>query len=89
MNSKQEEKWQAALCLKSCSKGAKQKRVYGGFFTKELDAAKKVNELCDEYNMEHKNPGIGSQPTEQKEIVKRSFCFYKKKDLPKNHHRRV
>ena len=33
---------------------------YGGCFNDELDAAKRVNELCKELGIPEKNPGIGT-----------------------------
>jgi len=45
-------KWYAHLSL--CSG----KRKYGGIFDDELDAAKKVNQLCEELNISPRNPEI-------------------------------
>ena len=37
-----------------------QKPKYGGIFNNELDAAKRVNQLCDECGIPQKNLGIGT-----------------------------
>merc|ERR1712034_199927 len=42
-------------------------KKYGGCFDDELDAAKKVNQLCEEYGMPHKNTGISEIPKQQHE----------------------
>jgi len=57
-------KWYAYLNLK----GRKQK--YGGTFKNELDAAKRVNQLCEEMKILPKNPeieGMPNQPPQKKE----------------------
>ena len=36
---------------------------YGGLFVNELDAAKRVNQLCDEFGIKQKNSGINSNLT--------------------------
>jgi hypothetical protein len=55
---KQRCKWYARLHLK----GGKQK--YGGYFENEMDAAKKVNELCEEIGIPPSNPGIIKIPNQ-------------------------
>ena len=42
-----------------------QKRCYGGTFDYEIDAVKKVNQLCDELGIERKNPAIDAMPSEK------------------------
>merc|ERR1712034_34880 len=44
-------------------KGQKQK--YGGMFKNELDAAKRVNQLCQELRIPLQNPAISAVPNEQ------------------------
>ena len=48
----QNRKWLAQLCLGS------QTKIFGGLFFDEREAAKKVNNLCDEYDVEYKNPEL-------------------------------
>ena len=45
-------KWYAKVCLK----GGKQK--YGGMFKDELDAVKRVNQVCEELGIPPQNPAI-------------------------------
>jgi len=45
-------KWSVLVHLKG------QKSKYGGSFTDELDAAKRVNQVCEEMNIPLRNPGI-------------------------------
>ena len=44
-------------------KGQTQK--YGGIFKDELDAAKKVNQLCEKLGIPPKNPEISGIPNQQ------------------------
>jgi len=52
--------WNTQLQLKNES------TKYGGTFNYELDAAKRVNQLCEESGINVKNPGISGMPNEQK-----------------------
>merc|ERR1712034_278211 len=45
------------------SKG--QKTKYGGYFKDELDAAKRVNQLCEELEIPLQNPEISAVPNQQ------------------------
>jgi len=63
-------KWDATLH----SKGNKQR--YGGRYNNELDAAKRVNQLCEEVKIPLKNPGISSMP-KQKLQIKQPTSQYK------------
>merc|ERR1712034_136957 len=45
-------------------KGQKQK--YGGYFNDELDAAKRVNQLCEELRIPFQNPEVSATPQYQK-----------------------
>merc|ERR1712034_163771 len=38
---------------------------YGGYFEDELDAAKRVNQLCKEFGIPSLNPEIGARPNQQ------------------------
>ena len=42
---------------------------FGGLFDDELDAAKKVNQLCEEFGIPHKNPGINAIPNQQWTVI--------------------
>ena len=53
-------KWLAQLKLQW-----EEKNKYFGAFDEELDAAKKVNQICEEHGIPLKNPGIGMIPTQQ------------------------
>merc|ERR1711925_41680 len=50
----------------------RQKQKYGGMFKDELDAAKRVNQLCQELRIPLQNPAISAMPNEQ----------YQKKEKP-------
>ena len=52
-------------------KGQKQK--YGGQFNDKLDAAKRVNQLCEELGIPHKNPTISAMPNQQYQVTKKYF----------------
>jgi len=56
---KQRKKWYVLMYLK----GAKIK--FGGTFKDELDAAKKVNQLCEELTIPLKNPEISAMPNQE------------------------
>jgi len=57
---KQSGKWYAYLNLQN-----KGKQKYGGSFNNELDAAKRVNQLCEEMEIFPQNPGISEILTQQ------------------------
>merc|ERR1712034_273122 len=52
-------KWYVLICLKG------QKPKYGGHFKSELEAGKRVNQLCEELGIPPQNPTIGAIPNEQ------------------------
>jgi len=52
-------KWYARISLKG------QKQMFGGGFNNELDAAKKVNELCEAFGISQQNPTIYTISNEQ------------------------
>merc|ERR1712034_205128 len=58
---KQTGKWHVHLRLKG------REPKYGGSFTNELDAAKKVNQLCEIWGIPLQNPEINAIPNEQYE----------------------
>ena len=41
------------------------KKKFGGCFDDEVDAAKKVNQLCEDMGIPHKNPEISAIPIQQ------------------------
>ena len=47
------------------------KQKYGGSFSDELDAAKKVNQLCAELEIPEKNPGVGMMSNRQWKVTLR------------------
>jgi len=70
-------KWKTQLSIK------RQSPKYGGCFNDELDAAKRVNQLCEEIRISQKNPGIGAVPnpqaqTKQKTSQYKGVCWNKK-----------
>merc|ERR1712034_305591 len=56
---KENKKWVVKIYLKG------QAQQHGGTFNDELDAAKKVNQLCIELGISEKNPGINGIPNQQ------------------------
>merc|ERR1712034_80874 len=54
-------KWYVLIYLKG------QKTKYGGTFNDELDAAKRVNQLCEEFGIPQQNPTISAIPIQQYE----------------------
>ena len=56
-------KWCARIFTKE------QKRKYGGVFTDELDAAKRVNQLCEEFGIPPRNPEISAIPDQQYQVT--------------------
>jgi len=78
---KQTGKWVAKIYTKQ---GKKQK--YSGFFDNELDAAKKVNQLCEELGIPVKNPGISGMPNQEiKEKTSQYAGVYLQKQTGKWH----
>jgi len=49
-------KWYAQIYMKG------QKRMYGGTFIDELDAAKRVNQICEKFGVQLQNPTINAIP---------------------------
>ena len=47
----------------------KGKTKYGGCFNDELDAAKRVNELCKELGIPERNPGINGIPNQHWKVT--------------------
>jgi len=52
-------KWYVLMCLKG------EKPKYGGIFNDQLDAAKRVNQICEKLEIPLRNPGIAGMPNEQ------------------------
>ena len=65
---KQLRKWYVLIYQKG------QKQKYGGCFNDELDAAKKVNQFCEEFGITPHNPTIIAIPNQQYEVTKK--CFF-------------
>ena len=62
-------KWNAQITPKG------QKQKYGGSFNDELDAAKRVNQLCEELEIPLLNPDISAIPNQQHQVTKNCFCL--------------
>ena len=52
-------KWKAQIRIKSARK------TFGGCYKDEQDAAKRVNQLCEEFGIPIRNPEISGVPNEQ------------------------
>merc|ERR1712034_206520 len=61
---KQHRKWYAQLILKG------EKLKFGGIFNDELDAAKRVNQLCEELGIPQLNPTTSAIPKQQNQVHK-------------------
>ena len=61
----QKKRWFVLICPKG------QKRKYGGVFKEELDAAKRVNQLCQELGIPPQNPEISAIPNDQYQVTKK------------------
>ena len=57
--------WYARPCLKEQNL----KHMYGGYFKDELDAAKRVNQLCEEFGIPPRNPEISGLPNQQLKVT--------------------
>merc|ERR1711925_64605 len=62
---KQTEKWYVLIYPKG------KNRKYGGTFKDELDAGKRVNQICEELRIPLQNPGINAIPNQQYQKKKR------------------
>jgi hypothetical protein len=56
-----------------CSFKLTQRQKWGGYFNDELDAAKRLNQLCEELEISLQNPGITGMPNQQ---VTQNFLFH-------------
>jgi len=65
---KQNDKWCAQLRLH-------RKQIYGGMFNDELDAAKSVNQLCDEMRIPYKNPGVSAMPNQNRQAKEKTSQY--------------
>ena len=66
---RERKKWCARLSLKNG------KVKFGGNFKDELDAAKKVNQLCEELGVPPHNPDVVEMPI-QVSLVAKSYIFF-------------
>ena len=55
-------------------KGQKQK--YGGQFNDELDASKRVNQLCEELGIPQKNTTVSAMPNQEQRVTQKR-CIVK------------
>ena len=60
---KQSGKWSVQLLVKG------EKTKYGGSFKDELDAGKRVNQLCEKLGIPQQNPGISTIPNQQYQVT--------------------
>ena len=60
---KESGKWYAYLILKGFT------HKYGGCFNDELDAARKVNQLCEEMKIPLQNPEIAGMSNQQSQVT--------------------
>jgi len=67
---KKSEKWYVQLLVKG------EKQSYGGMFNEELDAAKRVNQLCEKFGIPEKNHGIGTILTQKYQEKKMTSLYY-------------
>jgi len=61
--SKQRKKWRVQLCLKG------QNQKFGGYFKDALDAAKRVNQICEELGIPPYNPDVVEMPTQTSPVT--------------------
>ena len=66
---KESEKWYAYLILKGFT------HKYGGCFNDELEAARKVNQLCEEMKIPPQNPEIAGMSNQQSQVTQKLFYF--------------
>ena len=64
---KQRKKWRVRLYFKE------EKLKFGGNFKHELDAGKKVNQLCEESGIPSHNPAISAMPYQQYLVTEKYF----------------
>merc|ERR1712034_90698 len=72
-------KWVASISMKG------QKPKYGGHFTSELEAAKRVNQLCEELEIPVHNPTISARPNQHYQKKKGKTSQYKGVHRNKTH----
>ena len=63
-------KWYVAMYMKGA-----QKPKYGGTFNDELDAAKRVNQLCEQLRIPPQNPTISAIPNQQYQVAMKLVCL--------------
>ena len=49
-------------------------KYFGGYFNEEIEAAKKVNQLCDEVGIPQKNPEVNEMPITNSKVIE-NFIF--------------
>ena len=60
---KQRKKWYVRICIKG------EEPKYGGIFKDELEAAKRMNQLCEEFGIPPQNPAISAIPNHQYQVT--------------------
>ena len=66
----QRKKWRVQLHLN------RKKSKFGGNFKDELDAGKRVNQLCEELGIPPQNPTISAMPNQQYQVTKKFVLSY-------------
>jgi len=77
---KERKTWDVLICPKG------QTPKFGGYFTDELDAAKRVNQICEKLEIPLQNPEICAKPNQQyreKEVKSQYKGVYWKKQIRK------
>jgi hypothetical protein len=72
-------KWYVQISVKG------EKIKYGGLFNDELHAAKKVNQLCENFGMSPQNPGIGQMSTQEPPVTREVDVFTYRMALSSKH----
>ena len=67
---KQRKIWHVQLRIKGG------KRKFGGSFKDEIDAGKRVNQLCEELGILPQNPAITAIPNQQYQVTKKLFLSH-------------
>ena len=65
---KQTGKWSVRFSAKG------QNQQYGGPFNEEIDAGKRVNQLCKDFGIPQKNPTISAIPNQPYQVNPNLFC---------------
>merc|ERR1712034_188709 len=59
-------------------------KIHGGGFKNELDAAKRVNQICQEHGIPPKNPRIETYVDDKKQTITKGADLVNSSEIPKN-----